>query len=53
MTADEEIYHECVYCGAETASATVPATDDDAAWEDIAGQHAGWCEWATTRAHRR
>jgi hypothetical protein len=45
----------CLYCGAETPSndaETVPAIDDDSAWERLAAQHGRDCEWVVTRAHR-
>ena len=45
---------ECIYCGAEIEeNEPVPAVDDDDAWEKLAGQHYGDCEWIETRAHRR
>lgn len=44
---------ECAYCGAtHTPPATVPALDDDAAWEALAEEHGEGCEWIATRAHR-
>lgn len=47
---------ECLCCWAMIPSASaevVPPVDDDAAWAEIAGQHADDCEWVRTRAHRR
>ena len=43
----------CAYCGAEHApSSSVPALDDDAAWDELADHHDPHCEWVLTRAHR-
>ena len=50
----------CVYCGREIETTdeeyaffvTVPAVDDDAAWEKMNSIHALDCEWVTTRAYR-
>lgn len=49
--ADEEV--ECAYCGrTHTPPSAVPALDDDEAWADMAPDHADYCEWIATRAHR-
>jgi len=49
--ADEEV--ECAYCGrSHVPPSAVPALDDDDAWADMAREHADYCEWIATRAHR-
>lgn len=54
MPAETEAADECAYCGClVVGDAPVPATDDDAGWEDLKGDHARGCEWIATRAHRR
>ena len=45
-------YETCVYCNRIVSSGDVPAVDDDAAWATLAEEHAEWCEWIATRAHR-
>lgn len=54
---DDAPQHQCLYCqamldGDEADLGPVPALDDDAAWVRIASEHAEWCEWVSTRAHR-
>ncbi len=45
---------ECLYCRCQIENAdTVPAINDDEAWEKLAVDHADDCEWILTRAHRR
>lgn len=49
--ADDEV--ECAYCGrSHVPPSEVPALDDDHAWADMAPDHADYCEWIATRAHR-
>lgn len=44
---------ECAYCGrSHVPPSAVPALDDDDAWADMAREHADYCEWIATRAHR-
>lgn len=43
----------CAYCGHECEQGDVPAASDDAAWQELAKDHAPDCEWVLTRAHRR
>jgi len=52
---EESLYEECAYCGKEIPAhkLEVPAEDDEEAWEALAKYHRDWCEWITTRAHRR
>lgn len=56
--ADEEVecaYEEveCAYCGrSHVPPSAVPALYDDHAWADMAREHADYCEWIRTRAHR-
>jgi hypothetical protein len=50
-TANETV--ECVYCYCQVpADETVPPVGDDAAWAELAREHADDCEWVLTRAHR-
>ena len=51
----EEEDEECAYCNREIPANKVnaPAEDDEEAWEALAKYHREWCEWITTRAHRR
>jgi len=52
LGSDEDA-EACAYCGAEHApSSSVPALDDDAAWDELADDHESHCEWVLTRAHR-
>ncbi len=45
----------CVYCGYKPSDPCLvpPPANDDAAWEELAEEHADDCEWILTRAHRR
>lgn len=44
---------ECAYCAAVVARRDdVPALGDDDSWADLAEEHADYCEWILTRAHR-
>jgi len=45
-------FSRCIYCLAVTEETDVPGVDDDAAWAELAIQHADGCEWVITRAHR-
>lgn len=50
----EPKHDQCQYCGVDVPSdEEVPDEDDDEAWAAEAKKHASWCEWVTSRAHRR
>lgn len=52
-SVEEDTSVECAYCGrTHTPPTAVPALDDDDAWADMAPDHADYCEWIRTRAHR-
>ena len=42
----------CVYCGADVHDVPAPHVGDADAWAAIAREHADWCDWVETRAHR-
>ena len=53
LESDVDDQVECAYCGrSHVPPSAVPALDDDDAWADMAPDHADYCEWIATRAHR-
>jgi hypothetical protein len=50
MDCDITYVCECAYCGLDGTDSD--PGDCDEKWEEIANQHAVWCEWVLTRAHR-